>query len=349
METLQPFPDAWLDVPVVRRAERPLVIEAGQQPPQWLLHMESVLAIARKSMQSAGYGNRFEGIEFRTVGNVRPNAIALRCQEQGLVLIQSGLFDAICAKIERAVRNPAFLPDYLPIAASPGAARFSFADGLPNEAHAEPRARWAFSFLRRTVDFVIHHELAHLTRNHHDLLPNRTTTLAIEEALAASSTGRGTHRRRMMELDADATALDMMLMEINAEHPLADWRPDDIEDEYFNTLLAVIVLCQVFDHDHQPLEPQQKRTHPAPVLRAIRFGEVLHATYEGQSLGDPVRMYGIGDQAWWEASTLAEADGLLRGRWWGDDMADVPQSLVDHYRDAHIRFNDAMERILARA
>ena len=121
-----------------------------------------------------------------------------------------------------------------------------------------------------------------------------------------------------------------------------------MEDEVFNMMLSVIVLCRVFDRDHRAMKCYEGGTHPAPVLRALRFGEVLHATFEAFGTVGPESLYDVIDMAWWEASQLAASDGMPAGRWRGKHMNDVPQDMIEKIRRDHVEFDQEMELLLAR-
>lgn len=347
MEIVRALPRGWKKFQGVTASGRPLRIPPKRWP-YWLFAVDHVLEVAREDMSTFGAGLRFTDVAFRVVDNSTVNAKAFCDGDKGLVLLHSGLFNEVQATIERAVRNPEFLPEYLPMDRNPGSATFSFASLPPPEAEWDERTEWGVSLLKRIVDFVIHHELAHIDRSHHRLLLRPGTGLAIDEALAMHGKGRAGHRRRMLEFDADAIALDMILIEATAapDSPLRTWTAGQTEDEVFNTLLAVIILCQLFDRRHRPMESYLIGSHPAPVLRAVRFSEVLQATFEALGKLDLGTLHDIVDTAWWEASRIATAEGFPEGRWRGDDMRDVPVALIDACRADHIAFTEEFRGIL---
>jgi hypothetical protein len=320
--------DEWLAVPAVVRAGTLMRSRDGDAlKPHWLVRLEHILSVARQNMSVAGHGDRFADVAFDVADNTAANALAFQEGKNGLVLVFSGLFKALGSHIERALATTDFLSEYAPALNDRACSSLEVLSQCDIE-QLDARSSWALSFFSRTIDFVVHHELAHLARGHHALLARSSEAMALDEAMAAGENVALISDRQLMELDADANALDMILVEGNAERAFAEWPESFIEDEFFNTMLSVLMVCQVLDHAHRPVNAPGARSHPAPVIRAIQFGKVLSYTFEHLFPSMTERLIDIHDQAWWEASQVALACGLPEGRWHGEDMREVPEELV---------------------
>lgn len=342
MKLSHAWPPPWATDPPEAIRSAPIVNLRGFDPgaPVWLARLEHVLAISLETQLAAGHHSWMKDVTFVLVEKSGINALAYSERGYDLVVLQTGMFEAMQDKIELSIQNESFLARYLPTNNSPQSGAFSFltAEGKPAD-QLNQRSLWALSFLSRAIDFILHHELAHLGREHHRRLAKHGAGLCIDEALAMSEGGIVGQTRWMLELDADIVAIDMMLVSMNAERPISEWGREQLEDEFFNILLTALLVCQLLDRDSYEMASYAGGCHPAPVVRAALLGRVLRYTFEKFDRVDPDGLLNLHDQAWWEASQVAKASGLRKGRWWGRDMNDVPDSLIDEIEAAYREFS----------
>lgn len=189
------------------------------------------------------------------------------------------------------------------------------------------------------VDYVIHHELAHLVRDHATLLSTRYALSAVEEVPRETLSDAIRQTLNMLEIDADIHGLDMLVEYDREFHELCTETATTAQrrDHMFLHAFPLLLISQLFDFEHLSIDSQLSQQHPPPVYRAIIYTMALSDTYE-LTVGLPKEAaIDEHDKAWWEASRCALLLGFPEGRWVGH-MDDIDFALVSERQREYKEF-----------
>jgi hypothetical protein len=88
---------------------------------------------------------------------------------------------------------------------------------------------------------------------------------------------------------------------------------------YFQKVFTLQIFYQAFDTANLPLRAHSRRTHPAPIHRAV-IATAAMAQSIPQRLGLATQaIENAHHQAMWEASVAARVADLVEDRWWGGE------------------------------
>ncbi len=245
------------------------------------------------------------------------------------IVVTIGLVETIEDYIHRCLMSPTYLSDYLP---KPNI------DGL-----SEQRKDFGVHLVLNMIDFVIHHEIAHDIRDHLGILGEERGVAELGERVALHSIAHGDDLYRFIEFDADIEALDLQMNEMGKFANIADWPAAEMEDAFFLQMLAMLLICQILDQAHEPVQSFDARTHPAPVHRAILYSDTMVTSFSDHYSAEPDWFANIHDQAWYEASMAAEAHELPERRWRRSIMSDARFDLLDPLRPTLIEFRETVD------
>ena len=132
------------------------------------------------------------------------------------------------------------------------------------------------------IDYVIHHELAHLVRGHAPLLSARYALSAVEEVPRETLSEEIRHTLNLIEIDADLHGLDLLVEYEPEFHELraATATTAKRRDHMFLHTFPLLLISQLFDFQHMSIATQLSQQHPPPVYRAIINTMALSDTYE---------------------------------------------------------------------
>jgi hypothetical protein len=229
-------------------------------------------------------------LDFFFVNRRDVNAAVVQHGGRHAVALCVGLPLRIKRLLDRAMRNPEFLPGYL---------------------SRDERPEWSQRFLGMIVEHAFLHEVAHATRGHFAYLnrgPSSAEHLCLDER--ARSGGK------YLELDADLQALDMWatITRTADDFPTT---PHFLEELYFQRLLSLILLYQALDESKRPVSHYARGDHPAPIHRSMLLTRAMHSSGRSYFGLDGKRLRNVHEQAHSEASVAAETWKLTRDRWWG--------------------------------
>ncbi len=196
------------------------------------------------------------------------------------------------------------------------------------------------------LDYIIHHELAHVVRGHAPLLSRSHATLAVEEIPREPQGGELRQMLNLIEIDADLHGLDIMLQyerefdELRTATATAPQR----RNHMFLQTFPVLLLQQLFDLEHLPVGSQLSHPHPPPIYRAIIYTRALSDTYELTVGLEKEAAVDEHDKAWWEASRCALLLGFPEGRWVGH-MGDIDFPAVWECQRRYQKFEEMLNRV----
>lgn len=170
-------------------------------------------------------------------------------------------------------------------------------------------------------DYILHHEVAHLIRNHMSMLHAFDNEDRINEA---DHVWRDEELYQLLELDADLHAMDYSMPhhpEFRMLHALPSQR---IRDFILSQLFGYIIVQQLFDLEHRPMSEALQKHHPPPVLRALIWSNSLIGTIKDLHVIGEKDLLDEQNKTWYEASKVASKLGFPEGRWRGSHMRDVP-------------------------
>lgn len=198
-----------------------------------------------------------------------------------------------------------------------------------------------YNIFTQMLAFVIDHELAHHIRGHLEIMKMQTGLSLISDDAEARERERTDFLLQDIEFDADAMALNNMLLSMDQKHPFDTWTPDEALEFGFQIAFAQLLVAQALDNNAAPTKRPGDR-HPAPILRAINFTNLVFRSLHDLVPGDWEPFRDMHDTAWGEASALAEWVGLPDGRWHG---ALIPESTFAYFLTVEARYFAAHYRI----
>lgn len=274
-----------------------------------------------------------EEVPLLFAASMKRNAALLSGPRGPAILITDGFMAAAEEYLARALGDAAFLSEYLPE---------SMFDGLTEE-----RRDFGTEILCHMIDFAIHHEIAHDIREHVALLHGADSTSLIDEMLMFDAIADGDELPRLIEFDADLHALNLQMGEFRRHGEIASWPEAEMEDAFFKQLLAMIFVGQILDHRHTSVEEHGRFSHPAPIHRSILYAEVMVESFSEAHPWGRAKFDNLHDQAWYEASVAAAANGYPEGRWRGSEMGDARFDLLLSLREAAFEFSRRQDERLA--
>ncbi len=230
---------------------------------------------------------QLDRLDFIFLDGREPNAVMLRHGNRHAVGICVGLPFTFMKNLERALKSPEFLPEYLT---------------------REQRPEWSMRFLGMLIEHAYLHEVTHALRGHLLYEDHQNPKSGIDE--------QGGALGRYLELDADVHALDMWLAiaEDAEDFPTSDALQLDF---YFNKVFTLQLFYQTLDAANLSIRAQSRTRHPAPIHRALLLSMVMRRTIpERHGLSTQV-VENAHHQAMWESGVAARLANRVEDRWWG--------------------------------
>lgn len=234
----------------------------------------------------------------------------------GLVIYESGWRNDLkiqLTSLKKRQRQPAYIPSYI----------------------TSDRLELATLVYCCMVDYIVHHELAHLVRGHPDYVNLKYGLLAVEELPRNNARKNVRDVLNLLEIDADIHGVDLL---VQHDPEFADLKKMDgihHRNHLFIYIFPHLLLGQLFDIQNTPIAKQLRQGHPPPVYRSIIYSDALSATFQsvvGMSQSDAADEH---NKAWYEASVCAKLLAFPAGRWTGPHMNDVDFGKVDEMRDRY--------------
>lgn len=165
---------------------------------------------------------------------------------------------------------------------------------VPNDATRHEAAIYLAVLMAR---FVWFHEWAHCARGHVDCLRAQGDVARLHEipdphALVGfrREEARDTDLRHAMELDADATALTMMLRcQWDGLEPVPGIRAFDATARIEMTVIAALLMAWLFEEYQRHMDTRNAVTHPAPRDRLRRLARAAGEGLAGHPAHDRAR------------------------------------------------------------
>lgn len=187
------------------------------------------------------------------------------------------------------------------------------------------------------LDYVIHHELAHLVRDHSGFLRHRFALSLVEEKPSNITDAIILQSLNLLEIDADLHGLDLQL---TSDPDIQDLPQESVEfqrSQQFVHSFTHILAAQFFDLEHASIQQQLLEPHPPPVYRAILFTRALADTFRDLTGLSRAEVGDEHDKAWHEASLCATLLGFPPGRWLGH-MDDIDMDRINALQQDYLAF-----------
>ena len=166
----------------------------------------------------------------------------------------------------------------------------------------------------------------------------------LDEGLNMAALGHeGNSLQRYIEFDADHHALDMMLCASETKGPPGEREDQLIASDLILNIIAIITVLMLLDSEHSPIASQYETDHPPPVHRAMRLCHALASTYQRERNWDWEYVVDLHDEGWVEASRVAEKLGLAEGRWHGQTMEDMNETLLAEEERQFFAFSQKLD------
>lgn len=270
-----------------------------------------------------------EQVEFIITNGENRAAFAFQDDANQAVLIDMGLLRWFWERAVAVIHIPSVLPDFL---------AFSSKDSLewlnpsvelvpapvdwdmPDE-----RKDYCVEVFQHMLEHLVLHELAHHQRGHLDLVGGGEQFFALSETSIRALDWPSDDRQfefhlQDLELDADASALDLSIAALDGKFPRDrfDWEFDTISETLFLILFSQMLVTQLFDDRNLQETDYPSNGHPAPVFRSINFSNLACRAFHSLAGGDWSAYKELHDAAWTEAGHVAEYFKLPFGRWHGE-------------------------------
>lgn len=169
------------------------------------------------------------------------------------------------------------------------------------------RANYARALTNTALDFLIAHELSHITNGHVDLVKTLTANVVLEEMVGHAMNSQLGLTLQTLEMDADAAATQWILvmafestahMQKSSIDQKFEWaKPiySSHKDALFLVLFSLYVVFKIFDKGHWDTSSLAQRSHPPPSLRYFMISalipEILKKHRLDGLIGDFQKMY----------------------------------------------------------
>lgn len=314
--------------------------------------VDEVVGLAFGRLRGTEFASELIGLEIRLIDQPAINAFLRLAGQRKLIGLSRGLIDQLWTLVATLLAHPEVLEEHfkddlkidmnawqrdLDTQLTSLRENLIQPASIPSYITAD-RLEAATQFYYAMIDHVIHHELAHLLRDHATLLCNRFSLSLVEEVPRGRLSQEIVKTLNFVEIDADLHGLDV-LMTYDLEFKELCAPGASVADRRLHMFMRVfphLLMSQLFDFEHTSLETQLSQHHPPPVYRAIVYSMAMSDTYwltVGLAKAEAVDEH---DKAWWEASRCAKLLGFPEGRWVGHtndiDFAYVHR-LVDDYKE----------------
>lgn len=258
-----------------------------------------------------------------------PNAALLGPSSEACILVNQGLLREIERTALAAVSCHDFMSSRMP---------WTAAAGLSDE-----RREFATHLVAHMLDFVVSHEIAHDVRGHLAIVEAERGMAALDEITSLSGADAGDDLLRFLEFDADVHALDIQMHAADALGAFADDAPGGVEGDFFIHLLAMLLVFQILDAEHRPVEAADAASHPAPIHRALFLSDVMVRSFADASGLTEESLVELHDEVWFEASIVARGLRLPEGRWHGAHMDDAHRERLEALRPRIVAFSKSLD------
>lgn len=297
------------------------------------------------------FADRIANVALVFIEDEKANARAIEHDGARCIALNLGLLRQLWALFHMGLSANSFLDDHLDC---PVDAAGSGQHDLPaTHWQQEPPAEWSESrrellhgLFSRALDFLVFHELAHHTRGHLDLVQAQFGLAIIDEADNADNDDEDDADQtiRHIEFDADLHAIDMMLISLERERPFESWLKGQSDQQYFLLALAILVVLQAFDLPHAQIDTFYRRSHPAPVHRAMRLVSALSKSFARIFGWDEAQRLREHDHVWYHGAQLALQLGMPKGRWHGSHTKDMGHQRFKIEEAKYLEFAEALDR-----
>lgn len=311
----------WQNRRLVRRAGG--VLDGGPADRRAMLLgcYQSAFEELADGLSTTNYASRIGVIGLFGVRSPAANAWALSAPRRAAVVVSAGLLTTTADALGAALASGRLLGDAYPSDAHgpPASIPASLAAALIGD-FAGPgltgeRVDALYQLYCRVASFVVAHEIAHIARSHQAQLPGARALGGIDEATQLRGSSWADEKTRLIEFDADAHALDMLLATETPDRRLDTWTVEEACETLFVIAFAIIVTLLVIDSDSVPILRQADQGHPPPIWRAVFATSLLLDTV---AAAHPLCRPMLEDQlamAWTEAEAVAVALGRVGSRW----------------------------------
>ncbi|MDF2190361.1 hypothetical protein [Paraflavitalea sp. CAU 1676] len=191
------------------------------------------------------------------------------------------------------------------------------------------------------IDYILHHEAMHITRQHPSYFNALNNETFIDETTIKQ---KALQVYQFFEIDADLAALGYNITSHPEFKEPAAITEFERKDFFFSELFCYVLVQQLFDLDTaKEINSQLKACHPPPVFRAMFFSNLLRQYFRKYAIIAEEDIFDQQNKAWYESSRIAVKLGFPEGRWHGSHMNDVPFALIDQWVDEFNVFQEMID------
>lgn len=302
--------------------------------------------------------SEIENLTFLLIDSSEINAFVLDAGEKQLIGLCKGLITKVWNTLVTIMANSTVLPEYF---------RNQFSATNDTEISTEKNhsirsninAKTAFIpekinedrlelttlLYQIMMDFVIHHELAHVVRGHTSLLKRKFSLSMVEEKIKIYNKNKEIlDMLNVMEIDADVHGLDMLFQHDPDIDILSSMEKNKQRISLFLYMFPYVLMAQMFDLENTSIEYQLNQSHPPPLYRAIIYTRAVGDSFESISSLSFEEIKDEHNIAWYEASRCAKVLKFPEGRW-RENMNDIDMQLVDSKQAEYKIFEKMLDAI----
>ena len=346
--------DWWASKPIVKRFGG-LLSEQTAGESQWLQRerLHYVFDQITELLDDILIGCEASELTLLVTRSADSNALACKDAGARAIIVHIGLLEQLWSLIVRIAHAPTVraiaYPFTLPDRSEGEGPSLDFVNwSLPNE-----RTEFFLYVHLLMLEYIVLHEIAHHERGHltlgvhnskislHDERLERTKACAMVRSDEAFSS-------RDLEFDADVYAIDLALLSLDAQFPFESdqWDQGEASGHLYQSLFAHLLVAQQLDEQSPPETfPSPTHLHPAPVYRALNYTNLLTHGFHQIAGGSFDAYREAHDQAWTEASYVAELEGGSEGIWHGENIA---EGLLERFHVDEKLCHEAVSRLDAK-